>query len=87
MATEDLSDQLTSGAWVKGVRWVVHAVAGEVLLGSVGGVDGGVTAGAVQLELPVLALLADGVHLGQEDGGEQEAGDGHDRHRYRRVVE
>ena len=87
MATDDFSDQLTSGAWVEGVRWVVHAVAGEVLLGSVGGVDGGVTAGAVQLELPVLALLADGVHLGQEDRGEQEAGDGHDRHRYRRVVE
>ena len=87
LATEDFSDHLTSGPWVQGVRWVVHAVAGEVLLSSVGGVDGGVTAGAVQLELPVLALLADGVHLGQEDGGEQEAGDGHDRHRYRRVVE
>ena len=41
----------------------------------------------MQLQFPVFALLADGVHLGQEDGGEQEAGDGHDRHRYRRVVE
>ena len=82
MATEDFSDQLTPGAWVEGVRWVVHAVAGEVLLSCVGGVDGGVTARAVQLELPVLALLADGVHLGQEDGGEEEAGDCHDGNGY-----
>ena len=32
----------------------------------------------MQLQLPVLALLADGVHLGQEDGGEEEARDCHD---------
>ena len=41
----------------------------------------------MQLQLPVLALLADGVHLGQEDGGEEEAGDCHDGHGYRRVME
>ena len=41
----------------------------------------------MQLQFPVFALLADGVHLGQEDGGEEEAGDRHDGNGYRGVVE
>ena len=84
--TADLAD-LTSCARVECCGRVVHAVAGVVLLCSVGSVHRRVAARAVQLQLPVLALLADGVHLGQEDGGEEEAGDCHDGHGYRRVVE
>ena len=37
----------------------------------VGGVHGAVAPARVHLELPVLALLGDGVHLGEEDGGQQ----------------
>ena len=81
MKTEDLSE-LTSCARVECCWGVVHAVAGVVLLCGVGGIHRRVAAWAVQLQLPVLALLADGVHLGQEDGGEEEARDCHDGNSY-----
>lgn len=63
-----------------GVAGGAGEVAGGVVAGvvsvarvvSVGGVHCALRPGAVtQLESPVLALLGDGVHLGEEDGGEQ----------------
>ena len=41
----------------------------------------------MQLQLAVLALLTDGVHLGEEDGGDENPGDGDNGHGHRRVVE
>ena len=78
---------LTSCTRVECCGGVVHAVAGVVLLCGVGGVHRRVTPRAVQLQLPVLALLADGVHLGQEDGGEEKTRNCHNSNSYRRVVE
>ncbi len=46
-----------------------------------GGVDGGV--GPVhELEFSVAALLGDGVHLGEEDGGHQDAANHYQGDRY-----
>ena len=55
-----------------GVEPGVVGVAGVAGVRGVGGVHCALGARAVtQLEPPVLALLGDGVHLGEEDGGEQ----------------
>ena len=49
------------------IAWVVASVVVGVVTAQVGAV----TASRVHLELPVFTLLGDGVHLGEEDGGEQ----------------
>ena len=55
-------------------RGVVAGVVGVARVVGVGGVHRALRPGAVaQLEPPILALLGDGVHLGEEDGGEKHA--------------
>ena len=49
--------------------------------------NGGVRVGPVQVRVFELCLLSDCVHLGEENGGEEDPRNGHDRNGSRRVVE
>jgi len=75
------------GGWSETARhWVVHVVRWVGIC--VGGEQGGIRASSrMLLELLDFALLCDGVHLGEEDGGEKDASNGEDGDRYGGVME